>query len=134
MLDYIKTWHKEHAKILEALVQVRQLGVFTRDGQMKLQELKRVLEAHLKSEDQKFYPVLKKAAETDAALRRELFLFAADMDKITAEVTAFFQKEERDPMGKDALAELGRIAGMIQSRILREENILMKKFEKLANL
>jgi hypothetical protein len=132
MLDYLKMWRKEHAQILEALLNVIHLDIFSRAGQMKLQELKRVLEAHLKSEDRCFYPALKKAAETDADLRRELFLLAADMEKITAAVEAFFRKEELDPLGKDIPAEFGRISGLIKSRISREENILMREFEKLA--
>ncbi len=133
MSDYIKTWHKEHAQILEILLEVIQLGIFSRVGQMKVQEIKRVLDAHLKSEDLNFYPVLKKAAETDAVIRRQLFLFAADMDKITAAVTAFFRKEENDPLGKDIPAEFGRISGLLKSRISREENILMKEFVKLVS-
>ena len=133
MPDYIKTWHKEHVQILEALLQVLQLDIFSRAGQMKLQELKRSLEVHLKSEGQDFYPVLKKAAETDTDLRRKLFLFAADMDKIAAETMAFFRKEENDPMGKDIPAEFRRISAMIKSRISREENLLMKEFEKLTS-
>ena len=132
MFDYIKTWRREHAQILDALLSVLQLDIFSRAGQMKLQEVKRVLEVHLKSEDLCFYPVLKKAAETDVELRRELFLLAADMQKITAEVEAFFQKEEKDPLAKDIPAEFGRISGLIKSRISREENILMKEFEKLT--
>jgi hypothetical protein len=133
MTDYIKTWHREHAQILEALFQVVHLDIFSRAGQMKLQELKRVLDAHLKSEDLNFYPVLRKGAETDPGLRRELFLFAADMDKITEEATAFFRKEESDPMGKDIPSEFGRISAVIKSRISREENILMQEFVKLTN-
>jgi len=132
MSDYIKTWRKEHAKILGAIIQVIGLDVFSRAGQMKLQELKRALESHLLSEDLNFYPALKKAAETNADLRRELFLFASDMDKITAEVRAFFRKEENDPMSKSIPAEFRRISVMIQSRISREENILMKELEKLT--
>lgn len=132
MYDYIKTWRKEHAKILGALLEVFQFDVSSRAGQMKLQELKRVLEAHLKSEDTDFYPVLKKAAETDADLRRELFLFAADMDKIAAETKIFFRKVEADPMDQDIPAEFHRISAMLKSRISREENLLMKAFEKLT--
>ncbi|MFA5167635.1 MAG: hemerythrin domain-containing protein [Candidatus Omnitrophota bacterium] len=133
MSDYIKTWHKEHGQILELLLQVLQLDIFSRAGQMKLQELKRTLEAHLESEDRHFYPILKKAAETDTDLRRKLFLFATDMGKITAEVLAFFRKEENDPMGKDIPAEFRRISDMIKSRVSREESILMKEFEKLTS-
>ncbi|OGX13247.1 MAG: hypothetical protein A2351_06090 [Omnitrophica bacterium RIFOXYB12_FULL_50_7] len=132
MSDYIKTWRKEHGQILEILLQVLQLEIFSRAGQMKLQELKRSLEAHLKSEDLGFYPVLKKAAETDTDLRRKLFLFAADMDKIAAEIRAFFKKVENDPMGKDIPVEFRKISDMIKSRIFREENVLMREFEKLT--
>jgi len=130
--DYIKTWRKEHAKILEDLFEVVQLDIFSRAGQMKLQELKRALDHHLLSEDENFYPALRKAAETDAGLRRELFLFASDMEKITSEVQTFFQKEEADPLGTEIPAEFRRISGMIRSRIAREENILMKAFEQWA--
>jgi hypothetical protein len=133
MLPYVKTWHKEHAQILEALLQVRILDVFRRAGQMKLQELRRILETHLKNEDRDFYPILKRAAETDAGLRRELFLFASDMERISAEIGAFFCKQKSDPMGKDIPAEFGKISAMIKSRISREENLLIKEFEKLAD-
>ena len=133
MSDYIKMWRKEHAQILEVILQVLQLDIFSRVGQTKLQELKRSLEAHLKSEDLGFFPVLKKAAETDTDLRRELFLFAADMDKIAAETRAFFRKVENDSMGKDIPAEFRRISAMIKSRIFREENLLMKEYEKVTS-
>jgi hypothetical protein len=133
MSDYIQIWHKEHAKILEALTQVFELDVSSRAGQMKLQELKRVLESHLTNEDLHLYPMLKKTAETDIGLRRELFLFAADMDQITGEIKAFFRKEEKDPMAQDITAEFYKVAGAIRSRISREENILMKTLERLAD-
>ena len=76
MHDYIHTCRKEHAKLLEALTQVTAVGIFSRAGQMKLQELKREVESHLINEDLHLYPVLRKAGEADANLRRELFLFA----------------------------------------------------------
>lgn len=99
---------------------------------MKLQELKQALDHHLLSERENFYSVLRKAAETDAGLRRGLFLFASDMEKITSEVQTFFQKEEADPLGTEIPVEFRRISGMIRSRVAREENILMKAFEKWA--
>lgn len=133
MPGYINAWRKEHGQIVAALSQVPKLDIFSEEGQAKLQELKKVLEAHLKSEEMDFYPILKKAAETDAALRRELFLFAADMDEITSEVMAFFRKQRTDPADKDLPAEFGRIAGRLKSRISREESLLMQEFEKVKN-
>jgi hypothetical protein len=133
MSDYSQTWRMEHAKILDALTEVTALGVSSRAGQMKLQELKRALESHLVNEDLHLYPMLKKAAQTDVNLRRELFLFAADMDQITAETKAFFRKEEKDPMSRDLSAEFRKISCAIRSRISREENILIKELDKLAD-
>ena len=133
MSDYIQLWHKEHAKILEALTELIKLDIFSRAGQMKLQELRRAVESHLTNEDLHLYPLLKKAAENDIGLRRELFLFATDMDQITGEIKAFFRREERDPMSKDIPAEFYKISCAIRSRISREENILMKTLEKLAD-
>jgi hypothetical protein len=132
MYDYIKIWRKEHALILEFLLEIPRLDIFSREGHMKLHELKRALDRHIESENQNFYPVLRKAAETDAALRRELFLFAADMDKIAAAAMAFFLRQEKDPTGVDIPAEFGKVSAMIKSRISREENILMKEFEKIT--
>ncbi|MFH1800949.1 MAG: hemerythrin domain-containing protein [Candidatus Omnitrophota bacterium] len=132
MSDYIYTWRMEHARILDILTQTIKLGISNRTGQMKLQELKKALESHLTNEDLNLYPVLRKAAETDVNLRRELFLFAADMDQITMEIKAFFRKEERDPMSRDLAAEFHKISGAIRSRIAREESLLIKELEKLA--
>jgi len=131
--DYIHTWSTEHAKILDTLAQLIKLGVSSREGQRKLQELKEALESHLTNEDLNLYPALKKAAETDAGLRRELFLFAEEMDQITAEIKSFFRKQEKDPMAKNIPAEFHKISGAIRSRISREEDILMKELEKLAD-
>ena len=132
MPGYINAWRKEHGQICEALSQISRLNIFSEAGQKKLQELKRSLGAHLQSEDLHLYPFLKKAAETDARLKRELFLFAADMDKITGETMAFFRKQENDPKGEDIPAEFGRISALLKSRISREESLLMKEFVEVT--
>src|SRR5664279_1737725 len=113
MLDYLKAWHKEHLKIQDDLFEVVQLDIFSRAGQMKLQELKRALETHLLDEDQNLYPALQKAAQSDADLRRQLFLFVADMEKITEQVQAFFRKEGNDPLASDIPAAFSKISAVI---------------------
>jgi len=131
MSEFINAWRKEHGQIVGALSQVLQLGVFSDAGQKKLRELERILEGHLHSEDRDFYPVLKKAAETDIGLKRQLTFFAADMDKITWEASAFFRKQNHDPANADLPAEFDKISAMLKSRISREESLLMTEFEKV---
>ena len=134
MSDYLKIWRKEHTKIQDDLSQVNQLGILSRAGQMKLQELKKELESHLINEDLNFYPALEKTAEADTDLKQELSLFAADRDKIISEAKAFFRKAESDPMAQDIPSEFRRLSAILQGRISREENLLMKTYEKVAGL
>jgi hypothetical protein len=134
MSDYLKIWRKEHTKIQDDLSQVNQLGILSRAGQMKLQELKKELESHLINEDLNFYPALEKTAEADTDLKQELSLFAADRDKIVSEAKAFFRKAESDPMAQDIPSEFRRLSAILQGRISREENLLMKTYEKVAGL
>ena len=101
---------------------------------MKLQELKKELESHLINEDLNFYPALEKTAEADTDLKQELSLFAADRDKIISEAKAFFRKAESDPMAQDIPSEFRRLSAILQGRISREENLLMKTYEKVAGL
>ena len=134
MSDYLKIWRKEHTKIQDDLSQVNQLGILSRAGQMKLQELKKELESHLINEDLNFYPALEKTAEADTDLKQELSLFAADRDKIVSEAKAFFRKAESDPMAQDIPSEFRRLSAILQGRLSREENLLMKTYEKVAGL
>ena len=131
MSEFINAWRKEHGQIVGALSQALSLDILSDAGQKKLRELERILEGHLHSEDRDFYPVLKKAAETNAGLKQQLTFFAADMDKITWEVSAFFRKQKHDPANADLPAEFGKISAMLKSRISREESLLMTEFEKV---
>ena len=64
----------------------------------------------------------------------KLSLFAADRDKIISEAKAFFRKAESDPMAQDIPSEFRRLSAILQGRISREENLLMKTYEKVAGL
>ena len=131
MNEFVKIWKAEHKSILRVMDEAYHHDIYSALGQTKLFELKRLLSVHLHTENENLYPCLRKAAETDAALRRLLFLFAADMDKISDAVLEYFKELEKDPHGKDLLAGFGKISSMLKSRISREENLLLKEYEKL---
>lgn len=128
--EYKKTWHSEHEAILQALKDVSRLGILTEAGRVRLLEAKELLLAHLKSEDENLYPALRKAAETDTALKRKLDLFALDMDAIAGMTMLFFKRFDADPNAADLPEKFDDIAAMLQSRVSREENILIKEYEK----
>ena len=59
-------------KIIEAFKEVKELGILTHMGQEKLVSVKSCLIEHFNKEDEKFYPVLYKAAEQNKKLKYEL--------------------------------------------------------------
>ncbi len=80
MSTLIEEFKKEHSEIIEALMQVAEPGILTRQGQAKLMSVKATLLKHLKEEDEKFYPVLWKEAEQNKKLKEELEVFAKDLE------------------------------------------------------
>ncbi len=62
MSALIEEFKKEHIEFVEALKEVEELGILTKEGQAKLMYLKVRLLEHLRKEDEEFYPVLRKAA------------------------------------------------------------------------
>ena len=133
MSDYIQTWRAEHLAVLEALSEIPKNGLESTAGQAKLRELETNLLAHLKSEDENLYPVLKKAAQSNPNLQRTLDLFAKDMEKIAAQALAFFDELKKNPKSPSGKLSFGIVTALLKNRISSEENVLIKEYEKLAH-
>ncbi len=58
MSALIEEFKREHSEIVDALKEVEELGIFTKEGQAKLMSVKSTLLGHLDEEDEKIYPVL----------------------------------------------------------------------------
>ncbi|HEX8949233.1 MAG TPA: hemerythrin domain-containing protein, partial [Dissulfurispiraceae bacterium] len=128
----IEELKKEHAAILENLDKAYKLGI-TRDGQSILMSAKTGLLAHLKKEDSELYPVLRKAAESDGALKQTLDTFAKDMETTSKDVLAFFGKyTQGQGAGMDFAKDFGRLFVTLKTRIQKEERILYTRYEQLG--
>ncbi|MDT8317125.1 MAG: hemerythrin domain-containing protein [bacterium] len=132
MSDLIDRLKKEHRILVEALDSMTGLGVTSKDGQAKLYSAKEALLAHLNLEDKELYPVLRKAAESDDAVRRTLDVFAKDMEEISKTALSFFAKYSEGGESLEFAKELGRLVGALKNRIGREEDVLYAQYEKLA--
>ncbi len=69
MSALIEEFKREHAKIFDMLNEVKELGILSKEGQARLMFIKAHLLAHLKKEDEKLYPVLRKEAEDNERLK-----------------------------------------------------------------
>ncbi len=121
---------EEHIALMETLNRAKEIGVTSEEGYKTLQAAKTALLAHLKKEDSQLYPVLRMAAEKDAALKRTLDMFARDMEGITDMVMTFFDKYSGVP-GVELARDFGKIYSVLSQRIIREEGIIYPKYDEL---
>ena len=60
MSELIEEFKRDHAEIMAILNEVKEFGILSKEGHAKLISIKEHLLAHLKKEDEKLYPALRK--------------------------------------------------------------------------
>ena len=124
---------KEHSLIIGILDEVRRIGIGSEEAKDKLLSAKRGFLEHLKKEDDKLYPALKKAAETDEKLKRELTVLKEDLQEISKFVLGFFEKYSKGAVsGLDFARDFGQLFAKLGSRIKKEENILYNAYDRMT--
>ena len=118
----------EHKVILDILNQVKTQGISSRAAQEKLISARELLTAHIRKEDEKYYPKLRRASESNEDLKIILNYFVKDMEDVSKMAMQVFDKYAR---GGDEVAFAGEIKllyMMLKDRIRTEEDTLFKKF------
>ncbi len=134
MSALIEGFKKEHSEIVDALQEVKELGILTKEGQAKLMSVKTSLLEHLKEEDEKFYPVLRKEAEQNKKLKEELDIFAKDFESVSKVVSEFFDKFDKGVLGSRLLWDFETLIMVLRNRIMNEEIFLYGEYEDLNKL
>jgi hypothetical protein len=131
MSALIEEFKREHAKIIAMLKEVKELGILSKEGQARLMSIEAHLLAHLKMEDEKLYPVLRKEAEDNERLRNTLDLFAIDMEKVSSVVQEFFDKHSRREIDEDFSVNFESLCAALSARIKNEEDALYEEYEEI---
>jgi hypothetical protein len=131
MSALIEEFRKEHSEILAMLNEIKELGVVTHKGQEKLMSVKSCLIEHFSKEDEKFYPVLYKAAEQNMKLKELLELLANDLQTLSIGVTKFFDKYDRGILDRMFEEEFENLFVALCKRMRQEEDILYKEYERM---
>ena len=134
MSALIEGFKKEHSEIVDALQEVKELGILTKEGQAKLMSVKTSLLEHLKEEDEKFYPVLRKEAEQNKKLKEELDIFAKDFESVSKVVLEFFDRFDKGVLGSRLLWDFETLIMVLRNRIMNEEIFLYGEYEELNKL
>lgn len=133
LIDELK---QDHVEIEALLARVRDNGITNNEAHKILIAARSKLLAHLKKEDIQLYPVLNKAAINDATLKRSVEFYAKDMQQITADTVAFFDKYSPAdaPIDIEFAKAFGRLYSTISRRLRSEEGTLYRAYETLHPL
>jgi hypothetical protein len=128
----IEKFKKEHSEIIEALKEVEELGIHTKEGHAKLMSLIMALLKHLWNEDKQLYPVLKKASEHNKKLKEILSLFVNGLGATYVEMLNFMAKYYKGVViDINFQRDYERLFGALSKRIEYEENILYDEYNML---
>jgi hypothetical protein len=130
ILKLVEELKRGHSLIIETLKQARKLGIDTKEGQNEILSAKDTILAHMKKEDEEFYHVLRKAAESNGKLKELIAEFDNDINEISRYSTEFFDNKNV-AMGSNFASEVENFIAILDRRILREETFLFKEFKKL---
>ena len=130
ILKLVEELKRGHSLIIETLKQARKLGIDTKEGQNEILSAKDTILGHMKKENEEFYPVLRKAAESNGKLKELIAEFDNDINEISRYSTEFFDNKNV-AMGSNFASEVENFIAILDRRILREETFLFKEFEKL---
>ncbi len=121
----------EHAEIIAMLNEVKELGILSKEGQARLMSAKEHLLAHLKKEDERLYPVLRKEAERNKNLKKEVAMFTMDPEYVSRVVSEFFDKYSGGEIDENFSINFESLLAALNARIRNEEDALYEEYEKI---
>jgi iron-sulfur cluster repair protein YtfE (RIC family) len=131
MSALIEELKREHAKIIAMLNEIKEIGILSKEGQARLMSAKECLLEHLKKEDEQLYPVLRKEAERNKNLKKEVAMFTMDPEYVSRVVSEFFDKYSGGEIDEDFSINFESLFAALNARIRNEENALYKEYEEI---
>jgi hypothetical protein len=124
---------REHSLLVSAIMAIGDQLTPTPATAALLGNVYRDLKKHMAREETEVYGRLAAAAVSDPGLRRTLAIFVADTAAITRTVLAFFEKHQGGASPETFAKEYRGMFLAFRTRIRREEEILFKALDRLAD-
>ncbi len=132
MNDLIRELKKEHKAILDVLAEVRAVGISSRAGREKLLAARDLLLAHMRHEDEQYYPGLREAAEGSRELKLLMDYFVDDMAAVSGKALRLFEKYGQGGHASEFAGDITILYMLLRDRIQTEEEKLFEKFSGRA--
>lgn len=133
MSKLIEELKQDHVALTQILGKLQQVGASTPEGMRLLLDSRDMLQRHLDKEDRQMYPALRERAQTDAALRKTLETFGAEMEQITSFVGTFYKRYSNGVADMEMFRkDIATFVVTLKGRIMREEIAIYKAYDKLG--
>lgn len=128
MSELIEEFKNDHSEIVKTFIEVKELGIITKEGQAKFMSLVEVLLKHICTEDELLYPVLKKASENNRKLKGLLSLFNSDLENIYEDTLKFSTKYSKGIIDSNFQENYERLFETLNLRMLYEESMFFEEY------
>jgi len=128
-MTLIRELTQEHARILNSLMAMDELGIGTQEGLTALRRARQELISHMNKEEMLIYEPLRTKSASNQALRRTVQIFTQDIPSLTREVLGFFEKYEAGEADSAYADNYSAMIAQLKTRIRREETILFKEYQ-----
>ena len=132
MSNIIKELKYEHMMIYRLLSGLRDLDGGPEEVRKLLLSAKKRIMEHVRKEDARLYPALRKAAGRDKALLEKLDQLAGDMSDTTAELEKFFIKYSKSGPRGNFVEDLNSLYTLIKERLQKEEMYLFPEYSAIT--
>jgi hypothetical protein len=128
-LSLVKELNGDHRELLASIRLIQETGSLTSEVRAKLSVMKVLLARHLEKEETDFYPVMRKAAETDSALRKTLESMGSEMDVISKKALSFIAAYETGGNQDAFMNDFVIFRRALTERLTKEENSVRTFFK-----
>lgn len=121
MSRLLESFKQEHEAVTALFYDIKKKGVHTMEGRNALMAAEQRFLKHLKIGVNELYPELKKAADSDPALKEILANLEKEMKEISDYCVDFFKKYESGGGGIDFFKDFEKLRSILESRLQEEE-------------
>ena len=129
LIQQLNIEHSTLIKILNSLNVDEGLSLKNRE---QLAKFKVAFYKHQEKEESEFYPVMRKAAESNASLKKLLTVMGEEMDEISQKFLSFWNLWMASKGAESFRKDFSTLTSILAARIQREEHSLYARFLKLT--
>jgi hypothetical protein len=127
LIDRLKL---EHQQIVNALKELKKMGMTAPKASVKMAAVKEALQLHWDREDHELYPLLRKHARGDKDLKAKIEASIAERGVLQKQAMEFFARYADGGNGMDFAVDSGKFVSTLETRIHFTETVIYPEFAK----